>query len=386
LDQKQRRAVYRREMIRFVPPRFALVDTLFCLPEVCVYADMVAYLDTHATGPVDYARLFDDIRAAIDATHRDGSLKSTIQANLAHYVDPDPLLPHTLRKLRSSGKKIFLLTNSAWDYTHALMRHILPQSDEPCGHWIDYFDLVLVSSQKPGFFTGASAFADLKTSTAAGATLPENESPSAVGCAQCRNSRTKIFAGGNLKSFEQQIDCYGEQILYVGDHIYGDILRSKKTSLWRTALVVEELEDELAAMQQRQQEMARLAELERQRQNLDNQLNSQRQHWTTLRRQQRDAPYLSQRLHAVRTQRMRCRQALRSIVAEMKQLEAAVAETFNPTWGMIFKVDRENSRFGEQVCDYACLYTSRVSNFLNYSSYQYFRSPRDMLPHERDLP
>ena len=35
------------------------------------------------------------------------------------------------------------------------------------------------------------------------------------------------------------------QVLYVGDHIYGDILRSKKTLGWRTMLVVPELETEL---------------------------------------------------------------------------------------------------------------------------------------------
>lgn len=35
------------------------------------------------------------------------------------------------------------------------------------------------------------------------------------------------------------------QVLYVGDHIYGDILRSKKTLGWRTMLVVPELDTEL---------------------------------------------------------------------------------------------------------------------------------------------
>ena len=44
---------------------------------------------------------------------------------------------------------------------------------------------------------------------------------------------------------------------------------------------------------------------------------------------------------------------------------------------------RENSRFGEQVEDYACVYTSRVSNFRFYSPMQYFRGPRDRMPHER---
>jgi hypothetical protein len=51
---------------------------------------------------------------------------------------------------------------------------------------------------------------------------------------------------------------------------------------------------------------------------------------------------------------------------------------------MVFKEGQENSRFGEQVKDYACLYTSRVSNFIGYSAYQYFRSPRDLMSHERE--
>jgi len=35
------------------------------------------------------------------------------------------------------------------------------------------------------------------------------------------------------------------------------------------------------------------------------------------------------------------------------------------------------------VEDYACVYTSRVSNFLAYSPVQYFRAPRALMPHER---
>jgi hypothetical protein len=34
-------------------------------------------------------------------------------------------------------------------------------------------------------------------------------------------------------------------VLYVGDHIYGDIVKSKKDIGWRTMLVVPELEVEL---------------------------------------------------------------------------------------------------------------------------------------------
>jgi hypothetical protein len=46
-------------------------------------------------------------------------------------------------------------------------------------------------------------------------------------------------------------------------------------------------------------------------------------------------------------------------------------------------VEAVRVRFGEQVEDYACLYTSRVSNLLQYSPLRYFRAPRDKMPHER---
>ena len=49
----------------------------------------------------------------------------------------------------------------------------------------------------------------------------------------------------------------------------------------------------------------------------------------------------------------------------------------------MFKEGNENSRFGEQVQDYADLYTSRVANFLYYSPMQVFHSPRATMAHER---
>jgi len=48
----------------------------------------------------------------------------------------------------------------------------------------------------------------------------------------------------------------------------------------------------------------------------------------------------------------------------------------------ILREGNENSRFGEQVNDYADLYTSRVSNFGPYSPLRYFRAPRRPMPHE----
>ena len=45
--------------------------------------------------------------------------------------------------------------------------------------------------------------------------------------------------------WQEQSTLLSVQVLYIGDHIYGDVLSSKKKLGWRTMLVVPELEAEL---------------------------------------------------------------------------------------------------------------------------------------------
>jgi hypothetical protein len=77
------------------------------------------------------------------------------------------------------------------------------------------------------------------------------------------------------------------------------------------------------------------------------------------------------------------RRAFKATLAEGAAVESGFENGANAYWGLVFKEGNENSRFGEQVEDYADLYTSRVSNFLYYSPMQVFRSPRAAMPHER---
>jgi hypothetical protein len=55
---------------------------------------------------------------------------------------------------------------------------------------------------------------------------------------------------------------------------------------------------------------------------------------------------------------------------------------FNPRWGPLFKDGNEVSRFGQQVQRFACVYTSKVSNFGSYPPNKYFRSPIGLMPHD----
>ncbi|MGB5812629.1 MAG: 5'-nucleotidase domain-containing protein, partial [Polyangiales bacterium] len=54
----------------------------------------------------------------------------------------------------------------------------------------------------------------------------------------------------------------------------------------------------------------------------------------------------------------------------------------HPFWGSSFKAGTEVSSFGNQVEQYACLYTSRATNLAQYSPMHYFQSPRHRMPHE----
>ena len=53
-----------------------------------------------------------------------------------------------------------------------------------------------------------------------------------------------VFAGSS-DIVSDLLDVKGKDILYVGDHIFGDILKSKKRQGWKTFLVVPELTKEL---------------------------------------------------------------------------------------------------------------------------------------------
>ena len=55
----------------------------------------------------------------------------------------------------------------------------------------------------------------------------------------------EVYSGGNCDLFCQMTGAEGPDILYFGDHIYGDVVRSKKTNGWKTFLVVPELKHEL---------------------------------------------------------------------------------------------------------------------------------------------
>lgn len=369
LPKEERHRAYRRGVIRAGHGRYALMDTLFALPEVFLYARIVELQESRAPSgrlsAAGYRKIYDDIRESIDCVHRDGSLKAIIMADLDRYVEQDPHLVATLEAFLVADKRLFLLTNSGWEYTDAVMRHLLDGRHPRRPSWRDWFEVVVVAASKPGFFSARHPF---------------RAGPSGEVATEARFKPGVVYEGGNIRDFERMLGDGGDGVLYVGDHIYGDMLRSKKACAWRTAMIVPELEHELRMLSNARLDILARDRLEAERVALDDELAY------TLRaigRLRTGNGSTEGALHAEEARAEGIQAAIRANLVQTRGLERAIEGRFNPTWGMLLKANAEHSVFGSQVETYACVYTSRVSNFRNYTPVQYFRTPRDLLPHER---
>jgi len=351
LDEERRKEIYTNRMLSPADPSIVMVDTLFALPEISLYSQLVARFDAlpEGTPRPSYERLWGDLRTAMDSLHRDGTLKARILAAIPAYIQQDPGLAETLHRFRSAGKRLFIVTNSEAHYTEAVMAYLLDGAHPAYPSWRDYFEVVVTSAMKPMFFSSEDPLREVL----------EDGSVADAPVTQLR--RGTLYQGGNAAELSRLAGFQGDDVLYVGDHIYGDILRSKRTTSWRTAMIIPEMEHELERILLHARDLDQLNALEETRFQLD-----------------------LDRAAAARNDKRA--QDLKDLVRAMNQeiagLESRIADGFNPVWGPLFRDRAELSAFGAQVEDYACVYTARVSNFRFYSPFWYFRSPRDRMAHE----
>ena len=370
LTREERRRAYHTRRLRPGTGRYHWVDTLYSLSEVAVYAAAIEHLEGHGT-TVDYGQLFADIRECADLSHQDGSILDVVLGDLPRFVDRDPELGLLLHKLRSAGKRLFLLTNSGPEYSDAMMSYLLDAALGEYPSWKNYFDHICTASKKPGFFTGKAPFIDAETGE-------ETRAP----------SRNRLYTGGNINDFQGALGCAGDEVLYVGDHIYGDVLRAKKESTWRTAMIIQEMDDELRVLREQAVGFARADSLDQMRYAVQDEL---REHQARLKRVERklgehdSGPERANwDVKRVRHRRSidRLRAQLKDLNLEHSALHDVLDEAFHPFWGSVFKAGNEVSSFGNQIEQYAGLYTSRATNLSQYSPMHYFQSPRHQMPHE----
>ena len=70
------------------------------------------------------------------------------------------------------------------------------------------------------------------------------------------------FLLGSVDVFCELTGSFEKEVLYCGDHIFGDILKSKKGRGWRTFLIVPELSQELMVWTRKKDLFEKLEDLE----------------------------------------------------------------------------------------------------------------------------
>jgi len=393
--------------------RYMLIDTLFSLAEAYLFMQLVELKDKHPKimpRNKAYSDLYRDIRGAVDLCHRDGSLKRAVASDPDKYIYKDSSLVPLLKQIRKSGRKVFLATNSLWDYTHVVMNFLISnrRGSEKTEEWLEHFDAVITGCGKPGFFTERKPLFQVHLATGmlyntdggsplvpvGEEDLPKLVVEKVIGAASSNvlpmggNGSTapcRVFQGGYYTDLHSMLSIQsGAEVLYVGDHIYGDIVRSKKSLGWRTMIVFPELEADIRILQEEMGTVRELEELCKQRITLEDEID--RMEWQI----ENGIPTGSQDEDPEDEERFRDVIAnLKVQVARLLELYTSRLNEYNrkhhPVWGQLMKVGVQSSRFAHQIDRYACLYTSHVANMLFYSMEKNFRAKVDLMPHEEEL-
>ena len=378
LTKEERYKLYNAQGIN--AEEFLSIDTIFALSEVQIFAEIVHFMNKHPKAiRKTYSEVYSDLREFIDLSHADGSIKNKVIKDPEKYISKDKYLPTTLVRLIDAGKSLFLLTNSSYEYTNVIMSYLFDETYEGFHHWRDYFDYICISASKPGFFVGSQAFFEVQTDS--DLIRPLNGPLKKKG----------VYFAGNAHLFERLTGFRGDEILYVGDHIYTDIIRSKHVLNWRTMLVIAELEKELPILEQLKEDMQEIHKKLQEKEEKDELVQMQRSKIAAINRQmmkaqsQKDTHKISslnrdlERLLPIfETQK----EKLKDIDKEIKMLIKRRESKVHPVWGELMKVGLERSRFFYQVSAYACLYTSKASNLHFYSPFKKFISFHEVLPHD----
>ncbi len=345
LDIKEQKNIYQSTYIDLNDTNYIAIDTSFSIAFCVLYGQLVDLKDREIAVMPNFYVMAHDVLNAVDRVHAAGHLKKYISENLADFVHQDPDLVMNLQKYRQQGKKIFIITNSDHEYTKILLDYAINPYLSAGECWASLFEYVITSSNKPRFFYDNLSFLKINSKDY---TLSNIRGPIKPG----------IYQAGNATQFTKNLDLYGDEILYIGDHIYGDILRLKKACNWRTALVVEELGPELIIQDRTSSIEMLITEAMEKKESLEQQLLQE----------SCDLDHLRHNLFELD----------RTIIKLLKEKNTY----YNQYWGSVFRAGAEETFFTYQVERYACIYMARLADLFSHSPLEYYRAARRNLPHE----
>ncbi len=359
LDFKIHQKLYKSTYIDLSNPSYMAVDTSFSISFAILFAQIVELKDADKTNSQypTYAQIADDVLDALDEAHRDGSLKSEVAKNLSQYIIKDENVVRGLEKFIMHGKKIFVLTNSDFHYTKLLLDYAINPFLKSHKSWHELFEIVVTLASKPKFFYEDQKFLVVNPQDGTMTNLNNKFGPG-------------IYQGGNAKKFTLDLGLAGDDILYIGDHIYGDILRLKKDCNWRTAMVIEELAEEIANNRSAEPTNQEIEIFMRKKEPLEDELTEM-----MTKKIEKHADLNESTIECLQ-------KTISEIDSQISQLIKKQQAMYNSHWGQLMRAGNEESYFAYQLDRYACVYMTKISDLLELSPRTYFRAPRRPLSHE----
>lgn len=355
IDFQKQNEIYQGMTIDLNDPRIQSLDTSFSLSSGILYLQLVDLKEKGVELP-GFDTIYDDIRFAVNLAHQDGSLKNEVRDNLKKYIVQDPAIPKLMEKLKHFKKKLIIVTNSDYSYTKLLMDYAFNPFLKNHSRWEDIFEICITMANKPKFFTERNSF--LKVD-------PQ--------CGLMSNTIEKIekgfFQGGSSKQLQKDLGIEGSEILYLGDHIHGDVVSIKKNCNWRTALVVYPLGAEVEAFWQSQDIQQQIDKLMADKIAIETELDD----------------LVDRHIEEGGKDKInkdKYFKKLEGVDNKISKLIKEYGEHFNPYWGELMRAGNEQSFFASQVERYACIYMSQISDLLEYSPRKYFRPHGKIMAHE----
>ncbi len=358
LDFKTHQKVYKSTYIDLSKSDYLAIDTSFSYSLAHAYSQLVELKENDPSLKLpDYGQLADDVLDALDEAHRDGSLKNEVRKNLAHYIIKDQQVVHGLEKFKKHGKKIFVLTNSDFSYSKLLLDYAINPFLKEHKSWVDLFEVVITLAQKPKFFYEDGKYLIVNPNDGTMTNLDDKLVPG-------------VYQGGGARQFTENFGLDGDDILYIGDHIYGDILRLKKDCNWRTAMITEELENEIENNKRAEPIMNEIDSLMKKKEPFEDELTE-----LMTKKMDKTLSVEENKISALQDK-------ITEIDTTISQLIKKQQSLYNPNWGQLMRAGNEESYFAYQMERYACVYMSKISDLLDLSPRTYFRAPRRPLSHE----
>ena len=391
------------------------MDTLFQFVDAHLFASLVDLKDKGEHEVLDfktYAEIYRQVRECVDLCHRDGVIKDEVARNPQKYIVWDQGLIPMLQRYRESGVKVFILTNSLWEYTSTAMNYLYhgkKVDDETLqrNEWLSLFDIwcvVAFTRLDKLFVPCRPSYRDTFLFSIVGSCKPaymldpylnlfrvnpqDGSLKNTDGCfeiealgengAQKFLDQGKTFQGGNWLHLHSMLEINsGDEILYVGDHLYADVLRSKRTLGWRSCFIMPELEEEMRQFSATKHLRHSITELRRLMEEVAIYKEDilRRASTTTTTNTTGAAKNSAKILEELD-------EDLLIIKDRVKELTDQWHRAFHPVWGAMFNAGYTDSRFAFYVDNYACLYTSRATNLGLSSTSRSFRTSLAILPHD----